>query len=228
MMVHLGFTWHPEYSVRELPYPLHQERYRAEVTILGDYPHEQPPFRFCADGSTVELAVHRAAYVALTMLRSTYRCFDDSPFRYVPGGRITSDGVHVTDCMDPQKEDDRLYRTAQFGHCHDRFVRALLSEIDTTRQQLREAVQYLALFSATRPSYYTFPPRFELPETSTLPDVGGYVPERGALLSVDPAAPSYRPRAYGIQGPDAFFFDTPRLRLPYDQHSRGRRASRWA
>jgi hypothetical protein len=56
-----------------------------------------------------------------------------------------------------------------------------------------------------------------------LPDIGGYTPERGPLLSIDPQHTG--PLLYGEQGSDTHFDGTHRLRLPSYPSSIGRRAS---
>jgi hypothetical protein len=65
----------------------------------------------------------------------------------------------------------------------------------------------------------------QFPPGCAPPDAGGYVPDRGLLLSVDPRHTG--PLLYREQGPDAHSFLTSRFRLPVDQHSRGRRQTNW-
>ena len=47
-------------------------------------------------GSSIDMAVQQAAYVCLIMLQDDYYYCDNSHFRHIPRGYITSDGAHFT------------------------------------------------------------------------------------------------------------------------------------
>ena len=61
MLTYLGYIWNPEYTVTVLPRGLHQERYQAVGRIVGDYPGEPTVHSCMALGSSIEMAVQRAA-----------------------------------------------------------------------------------------------------------------------------------------------------------------------
>ena len=81
LMTRLGYRWYPEYYVYEEYGEFNQEQYLAIVRIWS---REDRSIRelhtFEGIGVTVEMAVHDAAYTALTRLRSQNRCLDDSEF----------------------------------------------------------------------------------------------------------------------------------------------------
>jgi hypothetical protein len=218
MLSYLGFIWYPEYRVTELPLDDQQHRYRAEVHVPADDLRCYPEHFVEATASSVEMAVQRAAYCLVITLRSTYTCFERSPYRYVPSGvRVTQARFHTGGYSDPEQENSRLFMTAQFVQCQDRFTQALLHELDFVTEQLWRTRQHLRAYTL-QPSHSCYPP---LPPTCAPSDVGGYIPDRGQLLTVDPHTRG--PLLYGEQGPEAHALYAPRLRLPVDQQSRGRR-----
>jgi hypothetical protein len=222
MLSYLGYVWYPEYRVTEIPRGDQQHRYRAEVHVPADDLRYFPEHFAEATASSVEMAVQRVAYCMIITLRSTYTCFESSPYRYVPSGvRVTQARYHTGGYADPEQENSRLFMTAQFVQCQDRFTQALLHELDSVTEQLWRTRQHLAAYTTPQPSHPSYPQSVRFPPTCAPSDVGGYVPDRGQLLSVDPHHRG--PLLYGEQGPEAHSLYTPRLHLPVDQHSRGRR-----
>ena len=67
MATYLGFQWHPEYMVHEIPRHYGQAFFRATVCIKEDdgprIVHKCEAF-----ASTVDMAVHWAAYLCVTVL----------------------------------------------------------------------------------------------------------------------------------------------------------------
>ena len=109
--------------------------------------------------------------------------------------------------------------TAEFVHHQDSLTQCLVIELARVREQLYQSLLHLAAYTTEfrADERYIGAP---LPALRRLPDVGGYVPARGPLITIDP------PR-YSRQGADAEFFWTDRVPLPRDQHSIGHRAARW-
>ena len=104
--------------------------------------------------------------------------------------------------------------TAQFMQCQDRLTQALLYELDTIHEQLWRTRQHLAAYTTLQPSDLTYPQSLQFPPGCAPPDAGGYVPDRGLLLLVDPCHTG--PLLYGEQGSDAHSFVTSRFCLPVD------------
>jgi hypothetical protein len=187
LLNYLGFVWYPEYRVSEIPRGEHQHRYRAVVYVPADDYRKFPEHSCEATASSVEMAVQRAAYGMVIMLRSTYTCFDRSPYRYVPAGvRISQSRYATGEYADPEQENSRLFMTAQFVQCQDRFTQALLLELDSVTEQLWHARQHLAAYTTPQPSHPSYPQSVQFPPSCAPSDVGGYIPHRGQLLSVDP------------------------------------------
>jgi hypothetical protein len=227
MLSYLGYVRYPEYRVFEVPRGEHQHRYRVVVYVPAD-DYRMLPVHSCeTTAGSVEMPVQRAAYYMVTMLRSTYTCFDRSPYRYVPSGiHIPSLTLYGTaEYADPEQENCRLYMTAQFVDCQDRFTQALLFELDSVTEQLWQTRRHLAAYTTPQPCHPSYPQSVQFPPICAPSDAGGYVPDRGLLLSVDPRHRG--PLLYGEQGPEAHSLYTPRHRLPVDQHSRGHRQTNW-
>jgi hypothetical protein len=227
MLSYLGFAWHPEYRVFEIPRGENQNLYRAVVYVPANDPRKPTVHTWEAKASSIDMAVQRAAYLGVTVLRNDYTCLESSPFRYVPPGFvIPSLSRHVTsDYADPEQENSRLYMTAQFVQCQDRMTQAILFELDAVHEQLWLTRQHLAAYTTLQPSDRTYPQSLQFPRSFAPPDAGGYVPDRGLLLLVDLCHRG--PLLYGEQGSEAHSFITPRLHLPVDQHSHGRRETYW-
>jgi hypothetical protein len=221
MASYLGFWWHPEYRVVEVPRAFGQSLYRAIVRIKANrssvITHECEVV-----ASTMEMAVHRVAYVCCTVLRSEYACFDNSQFQYVPRGGIGPSGSHVTICRYPENEENQLVqRTAELVYCGEAMSRALFLELATCRDQLHRALSHLAAYTTEFVGDASYS-GFELPRYSQLPDVGGYTPARGALITINPCHTV--PLEYGLQA-DALCFDTDCVPLPLEQFQPDRRGT---
>ena len=81
MMTYLGYRWHPEYTVYEEYQDFNQEQYRAIVHLYSrEYDSTTVLHTAHGVGVTIDMAVHDAAYAALTRLRGEYRELDTSPF----------------------------------------------------------------------------------------------------------------------------------------------------
>ena len=84
MMTYLGYRWHPEYTVYEEYQDFNQEQYRAIVHLYSrEYDSTTVLHIAHGVGVTIDMAVHDAAYAALTRLRGEYRELDTSPFRHI-------------------------------------------------------------------------------------------------------------------------------------------------
>ena len=85
MMTYLGYRWHPEYTIYEEYQDFNQEQYRAIVHLYSrEYDSTTVLHTAHGVGVTIDMAVHDAAYAALTRLRGEYRELDTSPFRHIP------------------------------------------------------------------------------------------------------------------------------------------------
>ena len=85
LLTRLGYRWHPEYSVYEDFNEFNQEQYQAVVRIYDRQANSITVLHTAHGvGVTVDMAVHDAAYAALTRLRGDHRHLDDSEFRYIP------------------------------------------------------------------------------------------------------------------------------------------------
>ena len=212
MVTFLGFRWAPEYQVYEQQREFEQTYYQAIVYILSD-DGMSVVHQYEAVGSTVDMAVQQAAYVSITVLRADYWGFDDSIYRHIPRGYITSDGAHFTlyDSLDVYERDSsRLHITAQFVRHSDAVAQTLTQELASVREQLYLALTRLATYTTDFVGDERFA-RFDQPVGHRLPDAGGYEPIRGPLLNLG-AGYTGIPR-FGAQGADAMYFTTPRVYL---------------
>ena len=189
MVDYVGFSYLPEYQVSEIPRDYGQTFYRATVWISGD--DGDTAHKHVAEASTVDMAVHLAAYDAALALRREYYCFNDHPFCYVPYYPYT----------DSQYELVALDMTAQFGQSSDSVAGTLRLEVAALRQQLHRALSHLGQYDRRNVTPDAFP-RFQLAFPSRLSAVGGYTPERGPLITTDPD--HVGPLLYGTQTPDAY------------------------
>ena len=72
LLTRLGYRWHPEYYVYEDYHEFNQEQYHAEVRIFDGEANSTTVLHTAHGvGMTVDMAVHDAAYAALT--RSSWR-----------------------------------------------------------------------------------------------------------------------------------------------------------
>ena len=215
MVEYLGFRWLPQYRVVEYIRDFDQTYYRATVYIVDDAA-ENVVHTAVVVGSSVDLAVQQAAYYCLTVLRSEYYCFNNSPYRYVPCGAITDRGVHFSVYTSANNERNAsLMATAQFAHNRDSAAEALAQELYTVRDQLYRTQCLLSTYTRqfVGDDQYT---GFQLGPLYRQPDAGGYTLARGPLLRADPLA-------FGAQGLDARFFDPPTVRYPWRMNFRDRR-----
>ena len=140
-----------------------------------------------AYGSTVEMAVHQVDYQLITMLREQYAClgYDTSPYRFLLCGYRVRDAMPFTRYPQLEAGDFTLRTTADFAHHKDSLTQLLVIELARVRQQLHQALIHLAAHTtefASDECYVGGP----LPAYRRLPDVGGYVPTRGPLISSHP------------------------------------------
>jgi hypothetical protein len=80
-----GYRWYPQYTIYEEYHEFNQEHYRARVVIFdqGDRSIiELHTFIGCR--VTIEMAVHDAAFVAITHLRGELPGLEETGFRYIP------------------------------------------------------------------------------------------------------------------------------------------------
>ena len=82
MVDYVGFSYLPEYQVSEIPRDYGQTFYRAIVWIRGEDGGTVHKYEVAA--SSVDMAVHLAAYDADVALRRDYYCFNHPPLCYVP------------------------------------------------------------------------------------------------------------------------------------------------
>ena len=79
-MTYLGYRWHPEFTVYEEFQDFNQEQYRAIVHLYSrEYDSTTVLRTTHGVGVTIDMAVHDAAYAALTRLRGEYQELDTSP-----------------------------------------------------------------------------------------------------------------------------------------------------
>ena len=72
MMTYLGYRWHPEYTVYEEYQDFNQEQYHAIVHLYSrEYDSTTVLHTAHGVGVTIDMAVHDAAYAALTRLRGS-------------------------------------------------------------------------------------------------------------------------------------------------------------
>ena len=133
------------------------------------------------------MAVHDAAYTALTRLRADCRHLDDSEFRYIPYPAAESETGYYTAVCTPYSR--RRYDPQVLIQCVetlDRTARALAVELYDTRTRLYDALTQLlpAVSAGIHPEYILYPRRTEMPSGVDWPAVGGYAPPRGPLLPV--------------------------------------------
>ena len=186
LLTRLGYRWYPQYTVYEDFLEFNQQQYRAKMIILdgSDRPITEL-HTFLGFGVTVEMAVHEAAYVAITHLRRQYPRLEDSGFRYFPYAPAGDDTrfyeaictPYVSHRYDPQY-------LVRYVEAMDRTTRALTVELYETRLRLYAALRQLmpAVNAGIQPVSVLYPSRTEMPPGVDWPDVGGTTPARGPLL----------------------------------------------
>ena len=188
LLTRLGYCWYPEYSVYEDFGEFNQEQYHAVVRIYDRQDRSITELHtFHGVGVTVDMAVHDAAYTALTRLRGDHRHLDDSEFRYIPYPPAESEAGYYTAVCTPYSH--RRYDPQVLIQCVetlDRASRALATELYATRARLYEALTQLlpAVSAGMHPEYILYPRRTEMPSGIDWPDVGGETPARGPYLPV--------------------------------------------
>ena len=186
MMTYLGYRWHPEYTVYEQYQDFNQEQYRAIVRLYSRADYSSTVLHTAHGvGVTVDMAVHDAAYAALTRLRGEYRALDTSPFRHVA---IASDdgaeGYYTAAYSTLTREPFHHRNLVLHADGLDRANRALRHELYTTRQHLCRALTLLHPFvlSGQLSPTVLYPARTVMPPGVGWPDVGGDTPAPGPLL----------------------------------------------
>ena len=102
LLTRLGYRWYPEFSIYEDIGEFNQERYQAVVRIYDRQDRSITELHtFHGVGVTVDMAVHDAAYAALTRLRGDRRHLDDSEFRYIPYPPAESETGYYTAVCTP-------------------------------------------------------------------------------------------------------------------------------
>ena len=132
------------------------------------------------------MTVHDAAYAALTRLRGEYQELDTSPFRHIAiTYDVGAEGYYTAAYSTVTREPFYHQNLVLHADGLDRANRALRHELYTTRQHLYRA---LTLFhplvrsgDLSRSVIYTA--RTVMPQGVGWPDVRGYSPALGPLLS---------------------------------------------
>ena len=186
LVTYLGYRWHPEYTVYEQFHDFNQEQFHAVVRI---YDHEVNSTTVLHTahgvGVTVDMAVHDAAYAALTRLRREYRELDDSPFRHILIASGEGAEGYYTAMYTPlsrQPFDPQIL--VEHADGLDRANRALRRELFATRVRLYDALTCLLpyVISWQLPLLVIYPPRTVMSPGVGWPAVGGYTPARGPRL----------------------------------------------
>ena len=115
---------------------------------------------FCDIGLSIQMAIHDAAYIAITRLRGAYPHLEESPFRYIlhaPAGDETGSDLTAY-ASDVRERSDRSYVAVcapcmtrrydarvlvQYTEAMDRAFRALTVELYATRARLYDALTEL-------------------------------------------------------------------------------------
>ena len=98
-------------------------------------------------GVTIDMAVHDAAYAALTRLRGEYRELDTSPFRHIAiASDVGAEGYYTAAYSTVTREPFYHQHLVLHADGLDRANRALRHEMYTTRQHLYRALTLLHPF----------------------------------------------------------------------------------
>ena len=202
MMTYLGYRWHPEYTVYEEYQDFNQEQYRAIVHLYSrEYDSTTVLHTSHGVGVTIDMAVHDAAYAALTRLRGEYRELDTSPFRHIAiASDVGTEGYYTAAYSTVTREPFYHQHLVLHADGLDRANRALRHEMYTTRQHLYRALTLLHPFvrSGQVPRTAIYPARTVMPHGVGWPEVGGYSPALGPLLP-----PERRALHLSIRGPQS-------------------------
>ena len=142
MMTYLGYRWHPEYTVYEEYQDYNQEQYRAIVHLYSrEYDSTTVLHNAYGVGVTIEMAVHDAAYAALTRLRGEYRALDTSPFRHIAiASDVGAEGYYTAAYSTVTRGPFYHHNLVLHADGMARANRALRHELYTTRQHLYRAL----------------------------------------------------------------------------------------
>ncbi|XBH55617.1 hypothetical protein VPH35_077670 [Triticum aestivum] len=152
MMTYLGYRWHPEYTVYEEYQDFNQEQYRAIVHLYSrEYDSTTVLHTAHGVGVTTDMAVHDAAYAALTRLRGEYQELDTSPFRHIAiASDVGAEGYYTAAYSTVTREPFYHQHLVLHADGLDRANRALRHEMYTTRQHLYRALTLLHPFVRSR------------------------------------------------------------------------------
>src|SRR5215216_2033430 len=200
MMAYLGYHWHPEYTVYEEYQDFNQEQYCATVHLYSrEYDSTNVLHTAHGVGVTIDMAVHDAAYAALTRLRGEYQALDTSPFRHVAiASDVGAEGYYTAAFSTVTREPFHHQTLVLHVDGLDRANRALRHELYTTRQHLYRVLTLLhpLVRSGELPRSTIYPDRTVMPQDVGWPEVGGYTPPLGPLLP-----PEHRVLHQSIRGP---------------------------
>ena len=202
MMTYLGYRWHPEYTVYEEYQDFNQEQYRAIVHLYSrEYDSTTVLHTAHGVGVTIDMAIHDAAYAALTRLRGEYQELDTSPFRHIAiASDVGAEGYYIAAYSTVTREPFYHQHLVLHADGLDRANRALRHEMYTTRQHLYRALTLLhpLVRSGQVPRTAIYPARTVMPHGVGWPEVGGYSPTLGPLLP-----PERRALHLSIRGPQS-------------------------
>ena len=136
-------------------------------------------------GVTIDMAVHDAAYAALTRLRGEYQELDTSPFRHIAiASDVGAEGYYTAAYSTVTREPFYHQNLVLHADGLDRANRALRHELYTTRQHLYHAVTLLhpSVRFGDLSRSVIYPARTVMPQGVGWPEVGGYCPTLGPLL----------------------------------------------
>ena len=145
MITYLGYRWHPEYTVYEEYQDFNQEQYRAIVHLYSrEYDSTTVLHTAHGVGVTIDMAVHDAAYAALTRLRGEYQELDTSPFRHIAiASDVGAEGYYTAAYSTVTREPFYHQNFVLHADGLDRANRALRHELYTTCQHLYRALTLL-------------------------------------------------------------------------------------
>ncbi|KAI5021624.1 hypothetical protein ZWY2020_058354, partial [Hordeum vulgare] len=224
LLTRLGYRWYPEYTMYEDFREFNQYQYQAEVRIFDQMGNStRKRHVFCGIGLSIDMAVHDAAYIAITRLRGVYPHLEQSAFRYIPyvpaGDETGSDLTAYTTRV--RERNDRSYAAVctpyvtrrhdtrvlvKYTEALDHAFRALTMELYAMRARLYDALTELQppVHPRVHPAHILEPSRTELPPGLEWTNGGGSTPALGPLL---PDWMRYPHQShYGTQGPIPTFY----------------------
>ena len=177
------FHWLPEYTVYEQYRDFNMTQYLAKVTL---HPYSEfdtyTYYTYFGMGTSVEMAVQEAAYVALTCLRREFEHLENTSFRYFPSTPSQAEGVESATYMDFSEEQNvRIRRLAHLVQVLDQQYRLVRHELCVSRGRLWNLMVAIepsvSMGRFNRDHLYTVPE--SVPPELACPDVGGVIPPRG-------------------------------------------------